>query len=128
MISRNYKPWWKRRRFWWPLAALAVLGAVASLAILRLNCSRIVVCNDTGETIDELTVAACGQSRTFHGVEDGSSVRFKLSQQGAESEISVSVAGVERWKGDYIEPRGGYFAIVRMRRGGEIDCRDSVGR
>ena len=126
MVLQPIKPWWRRRRLWWPLAAAAVLGAAFWFALVRADTSRIVVYNNTGEAIEELTVAACGQSRTFRGVEADSSVRFKLAPTGGESAIAISTNSAVLWQGDYIEARGGYYAIVRLNRDGDVECHTSL--
>jgi len=113
--------WWKRRRVQWPLGTLLALGAAAGLAIARSNVSRVMVYNETGASIASLTIAACGQSRTFRDVGDGDSVRLNLDSTGGESEIAVATNGLTAWRGEFIEPRGGYRAILRFRRDGEVD-------
>lgn len=117
------RPWWRRRRVVWPLGAAAFLGAAFWLAWARSDVSRVIVYNNTGRNFDELTVSACGQSRTFRDVESDSSVRFKLAATGGESAIAIATHDAVLWQGDDIEPRGGYTAIVRLNRGGDVECR-----
>ena len=126
MVMQPVKPWWRRRRLWWPLAAVAVLGAAFWLALVRADTSRILVYNNTGETIAELTVTACGQSRTFREVEFGDSVRLKLVPTGGESDITILTNDAVMWHGDYIEPRGGYFAVIHLNRNGDVESRTSL--
>ena len=113
--------WWKRRRVQWPLGALLVLGVAAGLAISRSNASRIVVYNETGHPLEALSITACGQSRTFHDLGERESVRLKLAANGGASDIAIATNGIAMWRGDYIEPRGGYHAIVRLRRDGQVE-------
>ena len=113
--------WWQRRRVRWPLWVLLTLGAAGGLAIARSPVSRVVVYNETGARIAELTVSACGQSRTFQDVGDGDSVRLNLAAAGGESDIALATNGVAAWRGEYIEPRGGYRAILRLRHDGEVE-------
>jgi len=120
------KPWWRRRRFWWPLAAAVILGTTFWLALARTDTSRIVIYNNTDGTLDDLVVTACGQSRTFRDVESGASVRFKLAPSGVESAISISVNNAAPWQGDYIEPKGGYRALIHINRNGDVECRTSL--
>ena len=99
-----------------------MLGLAAGLAFTRSNPSRVVVCNETGGGFAELTVSACGQSRTFRDVGYRESVRLKLTASGNPSEIAIATNGVACWRGDCIEPSGGYRAIVRIRRDGLVEC------
>ena len=108
------------------IVAAAILGAAFYLSLSRADMSRIIIYNNTGETIDELTVTACGQHGTFRTVESGASVRFRLAPDGKESEIAILIHGATLWKGDFIEPRGGYCAIIRINRDGEIVCHTRV--
>jgi len=106
----------------WPLGALLVLGVAAGLAIARSNPSRVVVYNETGGGIEELGITACGQSRTFRGVGEHESVRLKLSATVGSSDIAIATNGVVMWRGEYLEPRGGYRAMVQLRRDGQVEC------
>ena len=110
------KPWWKRRRLWWPLAAALAIGGAATFAWLDADTSRIIVYNQTGDPLASVTIAACGQTKTFREVDDDVSVRFKLLPTGGASAITIFVNAEERWQGDYIEPSGGYRAIIRLGR------------
>ena len=103
------------------MATLLALGVAAGLAIARSNVSRVMVYNETGGTITTLTIAACGQSRTFRNVSDSDSVRLSLASTGGESDIAVTTNGVAAWRGEFIAPRGGYRAILRLRRDGEVE-------
>ena len=118
--------WWKHRRVQWPAAALLLTGAALTIALLRSNVSRIVVFNESGAALPELTVSACGQSQTFHEVADGDSVRFSLKGAGAESDITLSTNGTPIWHGEYVQPRGGYRAMIHLERGGQVDADVSV--
>lgn len=118
--------WWKLRRVQWPLGVLLVLGVAAGLAVARSSVSRVVVYNETGGSIAELAVSACGQSITFHGVAEGESVRLKLTASGGESDIAIATNGLAMWRGDYLEARGGYRAIVRLRRDGLVESSTTV--
>ena len=102
--------WWKLRRVQWPLGMLLVLVVAAGLAVARSNASRVVVYNETGGSITELAVSACGQSKTFQDVGERESVRLKLTAAGGESDIAIATNGLAMWRGDYLEARGGYRA------------------
>jgi hypothetical protein len=121
MQNSSNRKWWQLRRVQWPAGALLTLTLAAAFAIARSGASRVVVYNDSGDAIPELTVSACGQSRTFENVSHRGSIRLKLAATGSESEIAISTNGVVMWRGDYIEPRGGYRAIVRLRSDGQVE-------
>lgn len=126
MRNDSERKWWKRRRVWWPLGTLLMLVAAAGLAVARSNASRVLVYNETGAPIAQLTINASGQTHTFHDVGEYESVRFKLSPTGGPSDIAIVTNGVEMWHGDYIEPSGGYRAIVRLRRDGQVECTTTI--
>lgn len=126
MQTDSKRKWWQLRRVQWPLGALLMLGGAAGLAIARSNSSRVVVYNETGGSIAELVVSACGQSQVFQDVGERESVRLKLATTGNESDIAIATNGVAMWRGDYLEPRGGYRAIVRLRRDGQVESTTTV--
>lgn len=114
--------WWKRRRVIWPIGTLLFLVVAAGLAVTRSNTSLVVVYNETGARISELTVTACGQSKSFHDVNEFESVRFRLSPTGSESDVCVLTNGVVLWRGEYIEPTGSHRTLVHLRRGGMVEA------
>lgn len=113
--------WWKLRRVRWPLGTLLVLGVSAGMAIFRSQASRVVVYNETGGSITELAVSACGQSQLFNEVGERESVHLILTGTGGESDIAITTNGVALWRGDYLEAGGGYRATVRLRRDGQVE-------
>lgn len=116
------KPLWQRRRVLWPAIVVLLVITVIAASLISSNTSWVVVCNNTGVAIPELTISACGQSRRFRDIEDGASVVLKLAPRGGASEVAVSLRGPKPlWHGDYIEPTGGYQAIVRLGRNGEVE-------
>ena len=102
---------------------MSLLAALLAIGILSSNTSWVAVCNNTGATIPELTIAACGQSRTFHDLENQNSVVLKLASRGGAGEAAVFLGDTKPfWHGGYVEPTGGYRAIVRLGRNGEVEC------
>jgi len=85
-----------------------------------------MVYNQTGDRLATVTITACGQTKTFRDIDDDVSVRFKLVSTGGASAIAIFVNGEERWQGDYIEPCGGYRAIVRLGRHSAVTCRNDI--
>ena len=126
MMTNIPKPWWKRRRFWWPLVAVLAVGGAATVARFDADASRIIVYNQTGDHLATVTIVACGQTKTFRDIDDDVSVRFKLLPTGGASAITIRVNGEERWQGDYIEPGGGYRAIIRLGRHAAVTCRNDI--
>ena len=118
--------WWQHRRVAWPLAALAALTVILGIARVRANESSVVVCNETGARIAELTICACGQTQTFCDVADEDSVRMALRSGGGHGTVGVAINGTTLCRGDYIEPRGGYRTIVRLRRDGQAEFSTSI--
>ena len=120
-MQRTFKTrWWQTRRFRWPSALLVILAVFAGVAFKQANDSRVVVYNQSGTRFTFLTVTACGQSHTFRDVEDRESIRFEPVRAGTESDIEISTNGVAMWRGDYIEPRGGYRTTIRLRSDGQV--------
>lgn len=118
--------WWERRRILWPLAAMVTLTGSLVVAVLRSGASYVVVYNNTGRPIGEMTITACGQEGRFKDVADSESVRFTLTPQGSKSDIAVATNGAALWRGEYIEPAGGFHAFVHLRRDGQVDAATST--
>ncbi|MEI7730754.1 MAG: hypothetical protein WCO56_14365 [Verrucomicrobiota bacterium] len=115
-------PYWKRRRVLWSVGSLLLLGGVATVATLRSRTALIVVYNDTGANLAELTISACGQSQTHRDVGDHESVLMKLKPANTESDIAVFTNGTVMWRGDYVEPRRASRSVVRLQRDGQVEC------
>ena len=115
----NEKAFWRRQRVLWPATGLLLSLGALLLALIQSNRSQVIVYNETGETIPELIITACGQSKTFREVEDASSPCFNLAPTGAESDVIISTNSASKplWQGEYIEPKGGYETIVHLRPG-----------
>ncbi len=117
--------WWRRRRVWLPLIAISMIVASGVIAWVRAGTTRIMIYNDTGQTLSALRVAACGQQRTFDEIADGESVRFSLDATGAATEARLFTNGVEFWHGDYVEPRN-YRLSVHLTRTGDIEVSSAI--
>jgi len=126
MRNDSKRDWWRLRRVLWPLGSLAVLGIAGGLGILYSGASRVVVYNETGAPLSRVTVTACGTSQTFRDVQDRESVGLVLRRGVGASDVAVATNGVEMWRGDYIEPRGGYRVVVRLRADGQVECTSTI--
>jgi hypothetical protein len=126
MPTNSPRKWWTYRRVQWPLGAFLFLAVVAGASFVRSNVSSVIVYNETGANITDLTLSACGQSQTFHDVADQESVRLKLQRDGSESDVAISTSGATLWRGEYIEPRGGYRILVRLRRDGQTESTTTI--
>lgn len=122
-LRRN---WWQYRRVQVSLGGGLIVLLALAIAVLRSGTSRIVVYNDTGAVLVQLTITACGQSRTFPTIQEGESVRLSLDGSGRASDIMLSTHGVTIWRGEYMEPRGGYRALLHLRRDGQADASTSI--
>lgn len=126
MRPRSHPEWWRLRRVLWPLGAFALLTLALAIAVSRSGDSRVVVYNETGRVIHELAVSACGQSQTFQDVRHHESVRLSIRPQGEASDLAITTNGVVAWRGEYLEPRGGYRAIVHLRRDGQVEVSTTI--
>ena len=113
----------RRKRILLPLASLLFLAAAAYVAVLRSESSRIIIYNQTGESIAILKVAACDQSTLFRKVEEEGSFRWKLNSAGDPGEIELeTVSEIPwKWRGAYIQPSGGYRVTLRLWPDGEVE-------
>lgn len=125
-LQGGIRPWWKLRRVRWLLAAVVLVSGALFDAVISSGVSRIVVYNELGVALPELSISACGQTKVFHDLGDRESVRVKLASMGAASDIVVATNGATLWQGEYIEPRGGYRAILRLRRDGQVECSTTI--
>lgn len=96
--------------------SLVLLGVIA-----RSGRSTVIVCNKTGASIQQLEIAACGQSRRFTAISDRESVQLELPQSGIGGEIVLSVDQALIWHGEYLEPGGGYHVSLHLQRGGGVN-------
>jgi len=126
MKAASKTKWWQRRRFLWPAGALLLLTLASFGAVLDSGISRVIIANDSGGPISELTVAACGRVKTFHNVGDRESVALVLGGSGPASDIALATNGVSMWRGEYIEPKGGYREALRIRPDGEIVAASTI--
>ena len=125
-LDSAQRKWWQHRRVRWPLGLALVLLLATATAILNSDTSRVVVDNDSGATILELSVSAAGRTKVFHNLDDRESVTLPLGGGGAPGEIVIITNGAILYRGHYIEPRGGHRATVRLRRDGQVEVLDSV--
>ena len=58
----------------WPAVALVILATALAVAAMRSGASRVLVYNETGASIAELGITACGQSQLFRNVADGTPI------------------------------------------------------
>ena len=117
------KRWWRRKRVLLPLLAAAALTASTGVAFWRSGTSSIAVYNETGMRIPGMRLAACGQNHSFPEMPVDGSFRWRLAPVGSESEIELETAGepVIRWRGGYVEPRGGYRITLRLWPDGQVE-------
>lgn len=121
MSGTTTRPWWRRRRFLWPLATLALGTVLLWWAFLRAEKTRIVIYNESGAPLGELKVTACQQSRTFHALPENEAVRFSLEPRGGDSDIALAIDGLPVWAGDYVEPEH-CTVLIHIREKNEIQC------
>jgi hypothetical protein len=106
-----------------PLALLAALAAAGIVAVLRSDTSTIILYNQTGEALGPLRLQACGQTVTLRHLDDQESFRWSLEPRGSESELTLEAATIPplQWRGGYVEPRGGYYVILRLWPDGQVE-------
>ena len=119
-MKRSYL---RRKRVLLPLLSLVGLLASVVVAILRSETSRIIVYNQTGETIAAIKLDACGQSAVFRNVEDDGSVRWKLEKSEAAGEVELETGPTPEihWKGASVHARGGYMVTLRVWSDGTVE-------
>lgn len=112
-----------RKRLVLPVLSLMLITMAGLAGFVSSDRSRIVIYNETGNPIGALKVEACGQSIVFRNLADEGSVRWDLAARGSESDIALETA-VEpawRWRGGYVEPRGGYRITLRVWPDGQVE-------
>jgi len=124
----KHRPWYLRKRILLPLLLLALLIVAVAAAVARSDVSRIIVFNETGETLSGLRLSACGQATSFRNLPAESSIRWKLEPLGSASEIGVELAAEPpvRWLGGYIEPHGGYVITLRLWPDGQVEAHTQI--
>jgi hypothetical protein len=111
-----------------PLASLILLAAGFWVALVRSDISGLIVYNETGQPIEALRLAACGQSATFRKVAEEDSVRLKFGPEGDPGEFEIESIGAPgfKWKGGYIQPRGGYVVMARLWADGTVEVHTQI--
>lgn len=114
--------WWRKKRYLLPIISILLMCIAAGIAVYRSDISRVVLYNNTGETISELIVRVCSQTYTFNGIQEEGSVRIRLKRYGAASDIQIERPDLSwRWQGGYVEPRGGYRSVIHLLPDGQIE-------
>ena len=124
MNKKTLRPWWLRKRLVLPLILAVALPVAVAIALLRSDGSTIVVYNETGEALPPLLVQACGQARTFTGMEDQDSVRFDLKPHGTGGPIHLEIGSEPpwTWDGEFLEAHGGYRVTIRLSTGHQVEA------
>jgi hypothetical protein len=124
MNKKPLRPWWLRKRLILPFILMAALPVAVALAWLRSDRSTIVIYNETGDALPPLLVQACGQTRSFAGLEDQDSVRFELHPKGPGGAIHLELAATPAWTwdGEFVEARGGYRVSIRIMPGKQVEA------
>ena len=110
------KPWYARKRVLMPLLTLGLFGLAAAYAISTSDTSRIVIYNQTGETLPPVRLTACQQAKTLGSLPADASVRWNLKPAGAPSviELEFGTEPTVYWQGGFVAPRGGYRITLHV--------------
>ncbi len=116
------------RRFLIPVAIMALTLVAGAIGIYKSNTSSIIVYNQTGRELSVLKVVGCAQTAVFYRLADEDLVRLKLVPEGQPSEIDIEATGQKpiRWKGGYIEPKGGYRVTLRLWPDGTVELHTQI--
>ena len=128
MNPNPLRPWWLRKRIWFPLVLLVGIGVTSLIAFVDSDASTIVVYNETDNLLPPLLVRVCGQTRTFPVLADQESICIALKPDGAESVIQLELATDPPWKweGEIIRPHGGHRVTIRLLSDGQVEAFDQV--
>lgn len=106
---------------WWPLLAVALVATSFVVAVVVADASLVLVYNETGDLLPEISVSVGSCSKRFRQFASRESICLRLAPRGDAGEISLLAGGACLWRGGYLEPRGGWRAIVRLRRDGQTE-------
>jgi hypothetical protein len=117
-------PFWRRRRFEWPVAGVLVLILAAVIAFHRSGESRVVLINETGGRIERVKIVACGISAEYASIDDRESVFMPVTGDGQPGEVTVTVDDRQPpiFKGGVVEPAAGCRLFVHLRLQGLSDA------
>ena len=123
MVKR--KPWYLRKRIMLPTGALLLAMFMGWYTIVGANDSKIMVYNESGETIRNIRMSACGQSFDISELADEESMRFDLEPTGDPGEATIAVLGTTNWNssGNHMEPTGGFRIFFKLPPGGYLEVR-----
>jgi len=124
MNAKQLRPWWLRKRFLFAGIFPVGLLLAAAVAYFNSDASSVVVYNVTGHTLPPLLIGACGQSRTFSGLEDQGSVCFNLKSEGGKTPVHLELAVDPpwTWDGQMIKPHGGETVTIRLWPNGQVEA------
>jgi|GEM_PF-1360880 len=119
------KPWWLRKRVLLPIVALLAVVAVGWFTIAGANESKVMVYNETGQTVRNIEVLACGQRFQIPELAHEESIRFDLDPVGESGETTLAVLGTTNWNssGNLMEPTGGFRMFFKLHPGGHLEVR-----
>lgn len=117
------RPWWRKKRVLLPALFLVVAVAAMLVAVLGSSRSQVILYNDTGGELANITIEACGQSDHLAHLDDGESHRFSLKPGAPPSDIALVIDGDApiRWRDGFMEAQGGYTTFLHVRRGGVVE-------
>jgi len=124
MKPNQLRPWWLRKRIFFPCVLVAGLLVAAGIAFTNSDTSTIVIYNETGAPLPPLLVRACGQTRTFIALAERESVCISLKPSGNASAIHLELATqpLWQWNGEQIHPRGGERVTIRLWPDGQVEA------
>lgn len=115
------RPWWRLKRVWLGLWALAV-PIILAISVFRSTGSSVSVYNETVSPIMDLTVEACGAVFVLDPIPPHGNVRIKMPRGGKPS--SVFMRGYNPrifWEGGFLKPMGGQRMTVYVQADLSID-------
>jgi hypothetical protein len=124
----KHPPFYRRRRFLYPLIVLVAIGAAFAVAVARSGASKVVVYNQTDSPLPQCRIAACGQAHVFPPVPEEASFRWRLESTGSPGEIELEFAQATpwKWRGAFIAPTGGYRVTLRLWPDHEVEVHTQI--
>jgi len=119
------RPWYLRKRLMLPIATLVLAIFVFWYSYVTSNDTRLIVYNETGETVRNIELFACGQRFSIPELANEESVRFDLEPRGEPGDATLAVLGTMKWNsaGNFVEPTGGYRVFFKLLPGGVVEVR-----
>ena len=112
--------WWRKRRFWYSATFAVLLAGTAGIAWRRGQQPRIMIINGGEESLDAVTVTACGQTHVLPPLAAEETHRWIVDDVTSDTRVTLRY-GDKTWTGDFPETLSGLRISLVILPDGSVD-------